>query len=320
MVKNHHPRRGSMQFWPRKRSKHSLVRIRSWATESKVKSLGFIGYKAGMVHVMAKDNRAKSLTKGETISLPVTIIDCPPMSVVGVNYYKRSMFGVKKVKSVMAPKLDKELSRVINVTKVAKAKLEDVGDFDDIRILVHTNPKQTTTGNKKPKLLEMALGGSKDDKINFAKENLGKTISVADVFEKGIMVDVHGVTKGKGFAGTVKRYGVAIRQHKGEKVKRGIGNLGAWTPKRVLYSVPQPGKMGFHLRTEYNKQILGLGENGSELVPKGGVAHYGKLDNNYLLIYGSVAGPRKGAIVLTAATRSNKKYQKDAYSVTKIIK
>ena len=59
---------------------------------------------------------------------------------------------------------------------------------------------------------------------------LGKEIKVEDVFESGVSVDVHGITKGKGFQGTVKRFGVPIRQHKAEKTKRGIGtHLGILT-------------------------------------------------------------------------------------------
>ena len=86
MPKAHNPRRGSMQFWPRKRSRHSLVRIRSWAKEKRCKPLGFIGYKAGMTHLMAVDNRPKSINKGGKISLPATIIECPPMIFVGVSF------------------------------------------------------------------------------------------------------------------------------------------------------------------------------------------------------------------------------------------
>jgi large subunit ribosomal protein L3e len=86
LPKPRHPHRGSMQFWPRKRAKHSLARVHAWADEKKAKPLGFVCYKAGMAHVMASDNRSKSLTKGETISLPTTIVDCPPMIVIGAAF------------------------------------------------------------------------------------------------------------------------------------------------------------------------------------------------------------------------------------------
>lgn len=319
MPKAHKPRLGSMQYWPRKRARHSLARIRSWAANNKAKPLGFIGYKAGMTYVVATDNRAKSLTKGEKISLPVTIVDCPEMTVVGICFYKKSLLGVRKLTSIFMTKPSKELARKISLPKKEAKKIEDITNFVDLRLLVQSNPRKTPIGNKKPKLLEIALGGSKEDKLAYAKEIMGKSISIEQIFESGELVDVHGITKGKGFQGTVKRFGVPIKQHKGEKVKRGIGNLGAWTPKRVQFTVPQPGKMGYHLRTEYNKQVIKVGDNGSEVTPKSGLTKYGIVKNNYLLLHGSLPGSRKRALVVTMAIRPNKKISKDAFQINSIF-
>ena len=80
------PRHGSIQFWPRRRAKHSVARLRSWAPENKAKPLGFVGYKAGMTHIQVIDNRPRSLNKGEEVSVASTIIDCPPMTVAGVCF------------------------------------------------------------------------------------------------------------------------------------------------------------------------------------------------------------------------------------------
>ena len=305
-----------MQYWPRKRSKHSLARIRSWASLNKVKLLGFIGYKAGMTQVIAADNRPKSLTKGESIGLPVSIIECPPLIVAGVVFYKNN----KVLTSLLAEKLLPELSRKIDLPKNHKTTFSQIKDYDDLRLLVHSQPKFASIGAKKPKLLEIALGGSKEEKVAYAQEKLGKEIKVQEVFENGSSVDIHGITKGKGFQGTVKRYGVPIRQHKAEKTKRGIATLGSWTPKRVEYPVPQSGKMGYHLRTEYNKQVLKISENCPEINPAGGLTKYGLVKNNYLLIKGSVAGPRKAALVLMSSTRPNKKVSKDAFQVQAVRK
>src|SRR3989338_8928793 len=312
MPKVSHPRRGSMQFWPRKRSKHSLVRVRSWATESKPKILGFIGFKAGMTITFVDDNRAKSMTKGENIALPVTIIDCPPLSVCGVAFYRYS----RKIASFYAPKVNQNLSEKMPLAKKQPYSFEKVPEFDDLRLLVNSQPWLASTGTKKPKVMEIALGGNKDSKLAFAKEKLGKEIAVTEVFETGQFVDLHAVTKGKGFQGTVKRFGVPIRQHKAEKTKRGIATLGPWHPNRIAFTVPQPGKMGFHLRTEYNKQILKLSDKGEEVNPAGGLLKYGLVKNPYLLIKGSVAGPKKRALVLTQALRPNKMVPKEAFQVT----
>ena len=309
-----------MQFWPRKRSKHSLVRVRSWANEGKTKPLGFICYKAGMTHLMVADNRPKSLTKGEKIVMPTTIIDCPPMLIIGATFYKNSPSGLRKSTSVLSKKLPKEVSKKVQLPKKTTSDLDKVSEFEDLRLLVISQPKLASIGTKKPKMLEVALGGKNEDKLNYVKENLGKEIKIADVFGSGSLVDVHGTTKGKGFQGTVKRYGVPVRQHKSEKTKRGIGNLGAWTPKRVDYRVPQPGKMGYHLRTEYNKQVIKLGEDGSEVVPKSGLTGYGIVKNSYLLLKGSIVGPRKRAVLLTQSIRPSKKLQKEEFEVASISK
>lgn len=220
----------------------------------------------------------------------------------------------------MVPKLDKALARKIQLPKKTTKNLEDVKEFDDLRILVHSNPKETLIGTKKPKLLEIALGGSKEDKLNYVKENFGKTISVKDVFENVNLIDIQGVTKGKGFQGTVKRFGVPIRQHKGEKVKRGIGNLGAWTPKRVDFRVPQAGKMGYHQRIEFNKLVLKVGDNGEDVNPKGGINSYGLVKTEYVLVKGSVVGPKKRAVFMSNARRPSKKLAKSSYEVVNIKK
>lgn len=309
-------RRGSIQIWPRKRAKHSLARIRSWPNLNQTKPLAFIGYKAGMTHVLAIDNRPKSLTKDQEVGLPATIIDCPPMLVAGVSFYKYA----KKISQVFAKNPDKNLTRKIQLPKKEKGMMKGIDDFDDLRLLVQTQPGLTTTGTKKPKLLEIALGGGKDEKLRYAQEKLGQEIKIEEVFEAGNSVDAHGITKGKGFQGTVKRYGIPIRSHKAEKTKRGIGTLGPWQPKRVLFSVAQPGKMGYHLRTEYNKQILKVSNKAEEVNPKSGIKHYGLVKSNYMLIKGSVPGPKKRALVLVLSVRPNRKMMKEAPEVRYIAK
>ncbi|HLC88585.1 MAG TPA: 50S ribosomal protein L3 [Candidatus Nanoarchaeia archaeon] len=316
MSQAHNPRRGSMQFWPRKRSRHSLVRVRSWADENKVKPLGFIGYKAGMVQLRIVDNHPKSLTKGQTIASPSTIIECPPMTVFGVVFYKNS----KTLTTILAEKLAKELKKKMPLPKKKVNNFSQVGEYDDLRLLVHSNPRSTGIGTKKPKIIELVLGGDKEGKLNYAQQLLGNEIKIEDVFDAGNSVDVHGVSKGKGYQGTVKRYGVPIRQHKAEKTKRGIGTLGSWTPKRVQFTVPQPGKMGYHLRTEYNKQILRVGQDGKEVNSAGGVVNYGLVKNHFVLLKGSVVGPKKRAVFLSKSIRPNIKQVKEAPELVSILK
>jgi len=129
---------------------------------------------------------------------------------------------------------------------------------------------------------------------------------VEDVFKEGQFVDVIAVSKGKGWQGVVKRWGVRILQDKSNKTKRGIGTLGAWGPGRILYTVPRAGQMGYHQRTEFNKRILRIGKDGKEITPEGDFLHYGPVKNSYILLAGSVPGPAKRLIRLRYPARPPK--------------
>lgn len=285
----HWPRRGSLQFWPRVRAKRPYPRIKNWVKTDVSKLLGFIGFKAGMTHILYRDNISTSVTKGMEISMPVTIIECPPAKVHSFRLYKKTSYGLKLAYD----------------SSSKKQKQPD--NFDVVKIVMKTNPKPTSTGKKKEDLIEIALGGKKEENLEKAKSMVGKDIKISDVFKEGQYIDVHAITKGKGFQGTVKRFGVKIRQHKSEKTKRGIGTLGSWTPKHVSFRVPQSGKMGYHIRTEYNKLLVKINNNPKEINPKGGLMHYGLVKNDYILIKGSVPGPIKREVVLTDPARQIRK-------------
>ncbi len=174
-------------------------------------------------------------------------------------------------------------------------------------MIVYTQPRLIGL-KKKPELFELGIGG-KDNKarLDYAQGLLTKEIKISDVFKENQFIDTHSVTKAKGFQGTVKRFGVKIRQHKSEKTKRGIGNLGAWTPKRTSWTVAQAGKMGFHQRTEHNKLSLKVSSDPKDINPKGGFLNYGLVKGDYILLKGSVAGTRKRLITLTEPSRAPEK-------------
>ena len=66
------------------------------------------------------------------------------------------------------------------------------------------------------------------------------------------------------------------------------------------------GQLGFFKRTEYNKRILKIGEDGKEIVPKSGFVNYGIIKGDYVVLEGSGPGPRKRLIVLKSAIRPPK--------------
>jgi len=318
MPQSRKPRSGSMQYWPRKRAKE--IRIRSWAKSNDSKMLGFMGYKVGMTHLIVNDNRPNSLTKNTEISFPVTIIECPSIKIASIRFYKNTTNGLKAFSEVWADNLDKELKRAIIIPKSTK-KIEDVKDYDDIKLIANTQPRLTGIGKKKPDLSEIAIGGKKEGKLAYAKEKLGKEISIEEIFKEGQQLDFHCITKGKGFQGPVKRFGVHLRSHKSEKSVRNPGSLGPWCGQgHVMYRVAHAGKMGYHLRTEYNKQLLRISNKVEEINPKGGHIKYGIVRNNYILVKGSIGGPRKRLVRFNCAIRENKKITKEAPPVRYISK
>ena len=84
------PRKGSLQFWPRKRADKFLPSVNWNAINSGKNIKGFIGYKAAMASAIVKDNTANSMTKGKKIAVPVTILECPPMSILSIRFYKNN--------------------------------------------------------------------------------------------------------------------------------------------------------------------------------------------------------------------------------------
>jgi len=309
-------RHGSMQYWPRKRARSEIprVRVRVFTNDSKVD--GFYGYKVGMSQATFKDSGNNSMTKGQTIIKPITIVECPPLKVAGVRFYKMVNFCLTPSSDVFADKLDKELSRSMIVPKAKEIKATD---FDDVRLIVYTIPKLTSLPKKKPEVFELAIRGTKEEKLAYAQEKMGKELIVTDVFKLNELIDIHSVTKGKGFQGPVKRFGVHIRQHKAEKTKRGPASLGAWRAQgHMMYRVAHAGQMGYHLRTEYNKPIVMMGDDVSKVNPIDGFSRYGIVRCPYIVLVGSIPGNKMRLIRMTHAYRPNPKKKTDALKISKI--
>lgn len=256
-----------------------------------------------MCHVIAIDNRPKAQTKGEHIRMPATIVECPPLKVIALEFYRVDSASSHLISTVFSDDAtkDKFLGRVIPLPKKLTKKADDSKDADDVRLLVCTQPVNTGIGTKRPSIAEIALGGTKEEKMKYALEKLGKEIRIEDVFKEGNYVDIHAITKGKGFQGPVKRHGVMLRHHKSEKARR-ANVRGPWTGPK-MWTVPHSGKMGHHQRVEYNKLLLKIGKAGSEIQPTGGLHKYGQVKSSYVMVYGSLAGPKKHVLTLTQPIR-----------------
>jgi len=306
------PRKGSLQFWPRKRASKFLPSVNWKAIKSNSKKIkGFIGYKAGMMSAIVKDNTPHSMTRGKEIVIPVTILECPPMKIFSVRFYKNNQIQ----EEILAENLDKELKKLIKIPKKKPKKFEDVKEYDDIKIIFYSVVKKTNL-KKKPCLTEIGLIGNLKDKKEFVKGNLNKEISILDVFEKGNLVDIRGLTKGKGFSGPVKRFGITLKQSKSEKGRRRPGSLGPWHPARVTFRVPQAGQLGMFTRVIYNNKIINILKTGEK--PIKNIKNYGNIKTDYIVLKGSIQGPSKRQLLITSALRTSKKQLKKNYEFEKL--
>ncbi len=302
------PRKGSLQFWPRKRAVKFLPSV-NWKAINSGKNLkGFICYKAGMASAEIKDNSPNSMTKGKNIILPVTILECPPMKIFSIRFYKNN----KVAKEILIENLDKELKKKVKLPKKAGQKLDTIKteEYDDTKAIFYSVVKRTNI-KKKPDLIEIGLVGNLEEKLKFLKENSNKEISVLDIFEKEELVDLRGLTKGKGFSGPVKRFGITLKQSKSEKGRRRPGSLGPWHPARVTFRVPQAGQLGMFTRVIYNNKIVDLGKASDK--PIKNIKNFGNIKTDYIIVKGSVQGPAKRQLLLTSCLRKTKKQSNKNY-------
>jgi len=296
MVDIRKPRAGSMAFRPRKRAKKENVEV-YWPRVDEQRVLGFAGYKAGMVSV-AHIDPFESPTKGQEIVDAATVIEVPPLMVYGVRAYKDGMsVGEFVVDS-------EEVAQRLNIKHRKDKSVDDVvNGADFLRLLVYTQPFKTSFGKKHVERFELGLGGDVEGQRQLVEQWLGKEMRVGDVFKVGEFVDTIAVTKGKGWQGPVKRFGVSLQRPKATGRRRHVGTLGAWHPNYILYTVPRAGQMGYHKRTELNKWIMKIGNGEEDFKGKDGFPRYGIVRNDYVLLKGSVPGPVKRLVKLRLAVR-----------------
>ena len=310
------PRKGSLGFGPRTRAASETPRFNSWPDDDGQPSLqGFAGYKAGMTHVVMINDEPDSAREGMEETVPVTVVETPPMQVVGLRAYEDTPYGKRPLTEVWADEYHPALDRALDLPDdpTAGAGEEqiqdalDAGNVADVRAITHTVPGDVDgVPKKRPDVMENRIGGgSIADRVDFGLELLeGGEYDANDVFRAGEYADVAGITKGEGTQGPVKRWGVQKRKgkHARQGWRRRIGNLGPWNPSRVRSTVPQQGQTGYHQRTELNKRLVDVA-NGDDPSVDGGFVNYGEVDGSYVLVKGSVPGPEKRLVRLRPAVR-----------------
>ena len=123
---------------------------------------------------------------------------------------------------------------------------------------------------------------------NAAEYTVGQELT-AELFAEGTEVDVTGTTKGKGFAGTIKRWGFKSyrRSHGSHKNERRPGSVGACaTPGRILKGKRMAGRMGHVTSTTQNLTVVSA-----------------DVENGILAIKGAIPGPKGGIVLVRSAVK-----------------
>ncbi|KAJ2960775.1 hypothetical protein NQZ79_g3936 [Umbelopsis isabellina] len=311
-------------------------RVKSFPKDDQSKPVhltAFMGYKAGMTHIVRDLDRPGSKMNKKEIVEAVSIVETPPMVIVGVVGYVETPRGLRTLTTVWAEHLSDEVRRRFYknwyrskkkaFTKYAKKyaegskevtrELERIKKYCSVvRVIAHTQVRKAKVGQKKAHVMEIQVnGGNIAQKVDWAREHFEKEVEVSSLFEQDEMVDVVAVTKGKGFEGVTARWGTKKLPRKTHRGLRKVACIGAWHPSRVMYSVARAGQDGYHHRTEINKKIYRVGKAGDkksgatdfditekDITPMGGFPHYGIVNEDFLMIKGGIAGTKKRVITI----------------------
>jgi len=335
------PRHGSLGFLPRKRTRHHHGKIKSFPKDDESKPphfTAFMTFKAGMTHIVRDvDKPGSKLHKKEVVE-PVTILEAPPMVVVGFVGYVETPRGLRALTSVWAGHLSEECKRRFYknwhnskqkaFTKYQKrweeaskdstpmaAEVERAKKYCQvIRAICHTQVGKVKIGQKKAHLKEIQVnGGTTEKKVDFVMGLFEQEVKVDSVFSQDEMIDTIGVSKGKGFEGVVTRWGVTRLVRKSHRGLRKVACIGSWHPARVQFQVPRSGQNGYGHRTEINKKIYRIGKSIKDdpnnavtendltekaITPMGGFSHYGEVTNEFVMLKGTTPGIRKRLVTL----------------------
>jgi len=298
------PRHGNLGFKPRKRTRHTNGKFKAFPKDDASKPVhltGFLGFKAGMTHIVRELDRTGSKAHKKEIVEPVTILETPPVVVVGVVGYIQTPRGLRPLTSVWAEHLSDTLKRRFykrfnkkgkafsqhvaglgtdEGKKAREAKINKIVKYCQVvRAIVHTQVNKLPFGQKKGHITEIQLnGGAAADKVKWAVDRFEKEVPIGEVFSEYETIDVIGMTKGHGFEGVTKRWGTTKLPRKTHKGLRKVACIGAWHPARVSVAVPRAGQHGNYHRTEINKKIYRVGkgfyeENGKKITNNASTAY-----------------------------------------------
>jgi len=288
-----HPRHGSLGFNPRKRTKHVHGKIKAYPKDDPSQQphfTAFMGYKAGMTHIVRDVDKPGSKIHKKEAAEAVTIIECAPMMCVGLVGYMQTVTGLRAQTTVWAGHLSDELRRRFyknwyrakkkafskyskqfyaedkSMSEKIKTEIQRAKDYCQvIRAICHTQVSKVKIGQKKAHVAEIQVnGGSVAEKVDFVVKMFEQPVPVSSVFSENEMIDTIGVTKGRGFEGVITRWSCSRLARKTHRGLRKVACIGAWHPQRVKWQTPRSGQLGSFHRTEINKKIYKIGKSVKE--------------------------------------------------------
>jgi large subunit ribosomal protein L3e len=338
-----HPRSGNLGYMPKRRTKHTKGTIRAFPKDDKNKPVhltAFMGYKAGMTHVVRyfEKKEGKKTIKRDIVE-PCTIIETPPMKVVGMVGYIDTPRGLRALTTVWAQNLPQGVIRrfyknyycskkraFANYAKKYDEKADSKKHVNRdiqrirkyccvVRAVCATQIEKCKLRQRKAHVMEVQVnGGTVSQKVDWTVSKFENEISVGEVFQNNDMCDTIAITRGKGTQGVIKRFGVSRLPCKTRRGNRKVACIGAWHPSAVKWTVARAGNLGYYHRTQINNKIYrvgagavrGITNNAStetdphikNITPIGGFPHYGVVNEDFVMIRGCVAGPKKRQITL----------------------
>jgi len=349
------PRHGSLGFLPKKRCKKNKGKIKSFPKDNpnlECHLTASIGYKAGMTHVVREVNSPGSKLNKKDVVEAVTVVETPTIRIVGVVGYLKTARGLRSFKTIWSEKLPDSFRRnyyknwykskkkafskkPIELAKICvQKKLNKIKKYCSIiRCIGTSTVSETGLKKKKSDILEIQInGGFFLEKLEFSKKILGKEINVSDIFSQDEMIDVIGITKGKGFSGVITRWGVTKLPRKTHRGARKVACVGSWHPTRVSYTVPRAGQQGYHHRTQINLKIYRIGKSSDlkngftdfentpkTITPMGGFPHYGIVKSDFLILKGCLLGSKKRVLTLRKSLSTQRNSERSQNTILKFI-
>jgi len=156
--------------------------------------------------------------------------------------------------------------------------------FEDKRVKLSNKPEQghVAKANTAPKRFIREFRN-----VNVEEYEVGQEVKV-EIFAEGDVIDVTGVTKGKGFQGVIKRHGQSRGpMAHGSRYHRRPGSMGPVAPNRVFKQKKLPGQMGGNVVTIQNLEVVKV-----------------DTDRNLLLVKGNVPGSKKALVTVKTAIKA----------------